>query len=84
MRKTGDLFLHRLDDLGPHYARTLHEWWITFNDKREQVQALGFSDAFVRKWNYYLQYCEAAFAMRNISVVQAIYTRSNNRSLASV
>ena len=82
MRKTGDLFLHRLDDLGPHYARTLHEWWITFNDKREQVQALGFSDAFVRKWNYYLQYCEAAFAMRNISVVQAIYTRSNNRSIA--
>ena len=82
MRKTGDLFLHRLDDMGPHYARTLHEWWITFNDKREQVQALGFSDAFVRKWNYYLQYCEAAFAMRNISVVQAIYTRSNNRSIA--
>ncbi len=82
MRKTGDLFLHRLDDMGPHYARTLHEWWITFNHNREQVQALGFSDAFVRKWNYYLQYCEAAFAMRNISVVQAIYTRSNNRSIA--
>ena len=82
MRKTGDLFLHRLDDMGPHYARTLREWFVTFNDKREQVQALGFSDAFVRKWNYYLQYCEAAFAMRNISVVQAIYTRSNNRSIA--
>lgn len=83
MRKTGDLFLHHLDDMGPHYARTLHEWWKTFNDRREQVQSLGFSDTFVRKWNYYLQYCEAAFAMRNISVVQAIYTRSNNRTLAS-
>ena len=82
MRKTGGLFLHGLDDMGPHYARTLQEWWMTFNDRRGEVQALGFNDAFVRKWNYYLQYCEAAFAMRNISVVQAIYTRSNNRSIA--
>ena len=81
MRRTGDLSLHRLDDMGPDYARTLNEWWRTFNEKREEVLAQGFSDAFLRKWNYYLQYCEAAFAMRNISVVQAIYTRPNNRSL---
>jgi hypothetical protein len=31
----------------------------------------------------YLQYCEAAFASRNISVVQAVYTRPNNRLLHS-
>ena len=42
------------------------------------MRALGFTSAFLRKWNYYLQYCEAAFATRNISVVQAIYTRPNN------
>ena len=41
----------------------------------------GFDERFIRKWNYYLQYCEAAFTMRNISVVQAIYTRPNNRAL---
>jgi cyclopropane-fatty-acyl-phospholipid synthase len=46
------------------------------------VQKLGFDDRFVRKWNYYLQYCEAAFARRNISVVQAVYTRPNNHRLA--
>ncbi len=81
LRKTGDLSLHRLDDMGPDYARTLNEWWKRFNEKREEVLAQGFSEAFIRKWNYYLQYCEAAFAMRNISVVQAVYTRPNNRSL---
>jgi cyclopropane-fatty-acyl-phospholipid synthase len=42
---------------------------------------MGFDDRFIRKWNYYLQYCEAAFAMRNISVVQAVYTLPNNPRL---
>jgi len=81
LRHTGDLFLYELTDMGLHYARTLREWWKTFNARHEEVIALGFSETFIRKWNYYLQYCEAAFSMRNISVVQAIYTRPNNRSL---
>ncbi len=81
MNRTGDLFLHDLADLGASYARTLREWWLTFNARRDEVQRLGFDDRFVRKWNYYLQYCEAAFASRNISVVQAVYTRPNNRHL---
>jgi cyclopropane-fatty-acyl-phospholipid synthase len=78
LHQTGDLFLHRLSDLGLDYARTLREWHTTFNTKMEDVRALGFDDRFIRKWNYYLQYCEAAFAMRNISVVHATYTRPNN------
>jgi cyclopropane-fatty-acyl-phospholipid synthase len=79
---TSNLFLHDLEDLGASYARTLHLWWENFNCAREAVQKLGFDDRFVRKWNYYLQYCEAAFARRNISVVQAVYTRPNNHRLA--
>lgn len=78
---TGDLFLHDLKDLGSSYARTLREWWKTFNAREDAVRALGFDTRFIRKWNYYLQYCEAAFATRNISVVQATYTRPNNPNL---
>ena len=81
MRRTGDLFLHHLDDFGLSYARTLREWRANFNERSEAVAGLGFDGTFRRKWNYYLAYCEAAFAMRNISVVQAIYTRPNNRIL---
>jgi cyclopropane-fatty-acyl-phospholipid synthase len=81
LNRTGDLYLHHLEDLGASYATTLHRWWETFNARWEEVRALGFDVRFARKWNYYLQYCEAAFASRNISVVQAIYTRPNNRSL---
>jgi len=77
----GDLFLHDLEDLGASYARTLHVWWENFNAQLAAVRALGFDERFIRKWNYYLQYCEAAFASRNISVVQAVYTRPNNRTL---
>ena len=81
LNRTGDLFLHHLEDLGSGYARTLALWWRNFNARLDEVRALGFDTRFIRKWNYYLQYCEAAFASRNISVVQAIYTRPNNRCL---
>jgi cyclopropane-fatty-acyl-phospholipid synthase len=81
MQRTGDLFLHQLEDLGLHYERTLRMWFENFNARLEGVRELGFDDRFIRKWNYYLQYCEAAFAMRNISVVHAVYTRPNNPRL---
>jgi len=79
--KTGDLFMHDLEDLGADYARTLSTWCDNFNSVQNQVRSLGFDEAFIRTWNYYLKYCEAGFATRNISVVQAIYTRPNNPSL---
>jgi len=83
LRRTGDLFLHDLKDLGLSYAETLRRWRVTFNENAAPVRALGFDERFLRKWNYYLSYCEAAFARRNISVVQAIYTRPNNPNLAN-
>ena len=79
--ETSNLFLHDLEDLGRDYARTLAMWHKNFNAHLPEVRALGFDESFIRSWNYYLQYCEAAFATHNISVVQAIYTRPNNRTL---
>jgi cyclopropane-fatty-acyl-phospholipid synthase len=76
----GGFVLHGMEDLGRDYARTLLSWRELFQGKLEQVRALGFDDRFIRKWTYYLCYCEAAFALRNISVVQTVHTRSNNLS----
>jgi cyclopropane-fatty-acyl-phospholipid synthase len=81
VNRTGDLFLHELRDLGASYARTLRLWLERFQARQAEVLGQGFDEAFLRKWSYYLQYCEAAFASRNISVVQAIYTRPNNVQL---
>ena len=35
-----------------------------------KLAAQGFSDRFRRMWDYYLAYCEAAFATGNTGVVQ--------------
>lgn len=78
INKTSDLTLVDLKDMGLDYARTLNLWCEEFNKNIGSVKALGFDDAFIRKWQYYFNYCEAAFAMRNINVMQMVYTRPNN------
>ena len=67
-----------LKDFGQHYTQTLIAWREQFNTNINEIKKLGFTDTFIRKWNYYFGYCEAAFAMRNINVMQMIYTRHNN------
>jgi cyclopropane-fatty-acyl-phospholipid synthase len=80
VNRTGEMSLRDLKDFGPDYARTLATWKRTFESRVGDVRGLGFDERFTRKWNYYLNYCEAAFRMRNISVVQMVYTRPNNYS----
>ena len=82
LASTGGFVLHALEDMGQDYARTLRTWREEFNRRGAAVQALGFDERFLRKWNYYLAYCEAAFALRNISVVQTVHTRPNNLSFS--
>lgn len=83
MVNTGDLNLLDYEDMAPHYARTLRMWRQNFDAKESEVRALGFDDAFIRKWRYYLSYCEAAFATRHITVAQSVYTRPDNSELMS-
>jgi len=78
INRTSDMTLVDLKDLGQHYAETLRLWFVQFNASLAKAKKLGFDDTFVRKWNYYLCYCEAAFAMRNINVMHLVYTRPNN------
>ncbi len=77
----GGFVLHGMEDLGRDYVLTLRAWGERFQAHRDAVLALGFDERFLRKWSYYLGYCEAAFALRNISVVQTVHTRPNNLSL---
>ena len=49
---------------GPDYARTLRLW------REARVLQLGFDKRFMRIWEFYLAYCEAAFAQANTSVMQ--------------
>ena len=83
MAASGDLNLLDYEDMAPHYARTLKIWREHFESKLAGVHALGFDDTFVRKWRYYLSYCEAAFGTRHITVAQMVYSRPDNTRLAS-
>ena len=69
--KITDLKMDHLEDITPHYARTLQAWRSRFFENIEQVKALGFSDAFIRMWEYYLSYCEAGFQERYLGDIQA-------------
>ena len=55
-----------------HYAWTLREWRRRFQERMDEVRALGFDRRFERIWDYYLAYCEGAFLERYIGVVQLL------------
>ena len=55
---------------GADYAETLRRWRAAFLARKEQVAALGFDERFMRIWEFYLSYCEAAFDAGDINLVQ--------------
>ncbi len=79
LARTSDLRLFHLHDITPHYALTLHHWRRRFFARLDAVQALGFSEDFCRMWDYYLCYCEGAFAERVIGDVQLLLTKPRCR-----
>jgi len=62
---------------GDDYAKTLCLWRDSFNQKIEEIYRLGFDEAFIRLWNFYLMYCAAGFSEKNIDVVQYTLKHSN-------
>jgi len=55
---------------GLDYAETLRRWRHQFMADKAQVLQLGFDERFIRIWEFYLAYCEAAFDQHNTDVVQ--------------
>ncbi len=73
--RTTDMRLLHLEDLAPHYARTLRMWRERFFARIDDVRALGFPESFIRLWEYYLCYCEAAFEERLVGTVQMHFAK---------
>jgi cyclopropane-fatty-acyl-phospholipid synthase len=55
---------------GADYAETLRRWRNRFMSDEARVRELGFDTRFVRTWEFYLAYCEAAFTTGNTDIVQ--------------
>jgi cyclopropane-fatty-acyl-phospholipid synthase len=61
-----------LEDIGLHYATTLAAWRRNVFANLHTVRELGYRDNFVRLWEFYLCYCEAGFAERQLGDVQML------------
>lgn len=79
--KHSDMRIFDLEDIGPHYARTLKDWRERFFQNDYKVRELGYSDTFIRLWEFYLCYCEGGFMERAISTVQLVMTKPDCRRL---
>ncbi len=70
-----DFKVFHLEDIGPHYARTLADWRHNVFADTDAIRGLGYSDEFLRLWEFYLCYCEGGFMERHIGDVQMLLTK---------
>ncbi|NVK37762.1 MAG: class I SAM-dependent methyltransferase [Gammaproteobacteria bacterium] len=78
-KRSSDLRLVQLQDYAEHYARTLNQWHLAFNQQAEAVSEQGYSEDFKRMWRFYLSYCEAGFAERAIGVSHLMFAKPLHR-----
>jgi cyclopropane-fatty-acyl-phospholipid synthase len=81
MYRNSSLTVHRVENFAAHYAATLSAWYDNFNAVLPRVRSLGFDDAFIRMWNYYLKYCEGGFATSGLGLLVLVFTRPSNQAL---
>ena len=74
-----DLLMVGMQEIGDDYARTLANWRERFQARVDEVRELGFDDAFIRMWNYYLCYCQGGFEERIIGTSQILLAKPDWR-----
>lgn len=77
--ENSDLLLTHMEDITPHYARTLREWRHNFFRNIDQIRAQGYSEEFIRMFDFYFGYCEGGFAERVIGDVQLLFAKPDYR-----
>jgi len=70
-----DLIMQDLEDITIHYAKTLNLWRERFHASKNEIKELGFSENFIRLWDFYFVYCEAGFLEKNIGDYQFIFNK---------
>ncbi|MGB7816346.1 MAG: cyclopropane-fatty-acyl-phospholipid synthase family protein [Methylotenera sp.] len=74
-----DLRLYDLEDIGPHYARTLLMWRKNFFENIAKVRDLNYSEEFIKMWDFYMCYCEGGFEERALGDVHLLLAKPDNR-----
>lgn len=74
-----DMKMTHLEDITPHYAKTLACWREAFLDNKDKILSLGYDETFIRLWDFYFAYCEGGFAERVIGDVHLMFSKPMNR-----
>lgn len=78
-RRATDLRFFHLEDIGPHYARTLRLWREAMLRNRDRVLALGLDEDFLRLFEFYFAYCEGGFEERVLGDIQLLLIKPRCR-----
>lgn len=73
--KRTHLRLTHLEDQTAHYVTTLSRWRDNFLAHLDQLPAALNTPEFIRKWRYYLAYCEGGFRERVIGSAQLMFSK---------
>ena len=78
-KKKSDLRLYNLEDLTPHYARTLSDWRQRFLGNSGKLRSMGFDERFIKMWDYYFCYCTGGFEERSIGNCHLVFGKPDYR-----
>ena len=73
-----DLTLVEVEDITQHYVKTIKYWRKNFIKALPQIRSLGFSESFIRIWEFYLVYCEAGFLENLIGDFQFVFAKPDS------
>jgi cyclopropane-fatty-acyl-phospholipid synthase len=77
--RASDLRLFHMEEIGPHYARTLRAWRERLLARWDDARALGRDERFLRAFLHDLAACEAGFEERYLGDVQLLFARPRAR-----
>ncbi|KTD40534.1 SAM-dependent methyltransferase [Legionella parisiensis] len=69
------LQLQSFEDIGQHYVATLNDWHKKLLANKQKILAQGFTESFIRTWEFYFCYCAAGFKTHYISDIHALWRK---------
>jgi len=71
-----DLSVLDVENLRPHYAKTMEHWLARFENSEQQISEM-FSPEFMRTWRLYLAGAVAGFHVGTLQLFQIVFARTD-------
>jgi cyclopropane-fatty-acyl-phospholipid synthase len=72
-----NLTVRHIENIAPHYSKTLLYWLNNFNRNESLIKKLGYDESFCRLWRYYLCYCAAGFQEHYLGDLQILLNKED-------